>query len=122
MAMAVAALLLAGSVWADVKPPKTLKAGTYTAHVTALVCDGCAENIQGVLKSFKGVDGVAIDQAKSTLRFSVKKGRRLSVARLQKALKASSDEMGMGADYTLKDIELVADAAAAPAPAPAAAQ
>lgn len=100
-----AALALSGAALAAApKSAKTLTAGKYSAHVKALVCEGCASNIQDTLKGFKAIDGVSVDQPKSQLSFEVKKGKTVSVAKLQKALKASADQMGMGADYSLQNI------------------
>lgn len=89
------------------KAAPALSAGAYTAHVKVLVCEGCKANIEQTLQGFKAIEGVSVDQEKSTLRFEVKKGAKVSVASLQRALKKSSDGMGMGADYTLHDIARV---------------
>ncbi len=90
----------------------TLKAGRYTATVKALVCGACAPEVKKTVASFPGVRDVVVDKDKSVLSFSVKKGKSINVAKLQAALKAASDKMGMGADYSLNDIEPAAKPAA----------
>ncbi len=106
LALAAAVALAVPALAKGTSAPKTLAAGKYSAHVKALVCEGCAANVEQTLKTFKGLDGVSVDQAKSEVAFEVEKGAKVSVAKLQKALKASSEQMGMGADYTLRDIRL----------------
>lgn len=81
-----------------------LGAGTYTATVKALVCEACGPKVVETLSSVPGIADVSVDQAKSQLTFAVKKGSKINVASLQKKLKAVSDQMGMGADYSLRDI------------------
>ncbi len=84
-----------------------LTAGKYSAKVKAIVCGGCGPLIKQTLQKMKELDAVTVDQEKKTVQFSVKKDGTVKVAELQKALKAASDQMGMGADYTLSDIQPV---------------
>ncbi len=108
LAAAVSLILAAAPAWAAAKKaPKTLKEGKYQAQVTALACEACAAEVETTLKSFDGVEGVSVDQKASSVAFAIKKGAKVSVAKLQKSLKTASDKMGMGADYTLKDISPV---------------
>jgi hypothetical protein len=81
-----------------------LKAGKYTAKVTAIPCEGCPPVIEKTMLDQKGIGSAKADQKTSTLSFTVKQGSVIKVPDLQKALKSASDEMGMGADYTLKNI------------------
>ncbi len=84
-----------------------LTAGKYSAKVKAIVCSGCGTLIKQTLQKMKAIDAVTVDQEKKTVQFSVKKDGSVKVADLQKALKAASDQMGMGADYTLSDLQPV---------------
>lgn len=84
-----------------------LKEGSYSAQVTGLLCSACPPEVEKALKSFPGVEGVTVSQEKSTVTFKVKKGAALKAAKLQAALKAASDKMGMGADYSLRDLKRV---------------
>jgi len=93
---------------------KVLKPGEYTATAKALVCSGCAPQIEETLKRFPGVEQVSVDPESAGVRFKVSKGASVKLNELQKSLKAGSDKMGMGADYTLRDVK--------PAPAKAAAE
>ena len=100
-------LVVASGVWAlGVAPAEVqiLKAGKYTAHVTAIPCEGCPPVIEKTMLDQKGIGSAKADQKTSTLSFTVKPGSVIKVPDLQKALKSASDEMGMGADYTLKNI------------------
>ena len=83
---------------------QTLAPGNYSAKVKALVCEGCAAFIQDSLKGFAGIENLKVDQKAKMVRFSVKKDAVVKVADLQKALKSASDEMGMGADYSLSEL------------------
>lgn len=84
--------------------PATLAPGKYTAKAKALVCGACVKKITETTAAFPGVRDVSADQKSSTLRFTVAPGAQVDVAKLQAALKAASDDMGMGADYSLGDI------------------
>lgn len=86
---------------------EVLKAGSYTATVAALVCGACPPEVEKTLKTFPGIEGVSVSQEKSTANFKIKKGASVKVSKLQAALKAASDKMGMGADYSLRDIRRV---------------
>lgn len=84
--------------------PATLSTGRYTAKVKALVCGACAKKIAQTARAFPGLQNVSVDEKSSALRFAVEPDVQVDVAKLQAAMKAASDEMGMGADYTLSDI------------------
>ena len=97
----VSAVLVSGAT----AEPLVLQAGTYTAHVAAIPCEGCPPIIESTMLSQKGIASAKADQKTSTLAFTVKPEARVKVSDLQKALKAASDQMGMGADYSLKNIK-----------------
>ena len=81
-----------------------LKAGTYKAQVMAIVCEGCPPLIEQTMLAQPGIASAKADQKTSILTFTVKPEALVKVSDLQKALKAASDQMGMGADYTLNNI------------------
>lgn len=82
-----------------------LTAGKYSASVKAIVCGGCGPLIKETLQKMKEIDAVTVDSGKKTVQFAVKKDSTVKLSDLQKALKAASDTMGMGADYTLSDVK-----------------
>jgi copper chaperone CopZ len=84
-----------------------LKEGTYTAKVKALACSACPPEVQKALGSVKGVRSVSVDAEKKTVQFTVDKGTTVSEAEIQRVLKAASEQMGMGADYSLLDIKMI---------------
>jgi len=86
------------------KAPAMLATGRYTAKIKALVCGACAKKIAETARAFPGIQSVSVDGKTSMLRFAVAPDAQVDVAKLQAAMKAASDEMGMGADYTLSDI------------------
>lgn len=92
---------------ADKGSKGVLKAGSYTATVAGMVCGACPPQVEKTLKTFPGIEGVAVSQEKSAVSFTVKKGALVKEAKLQAALKAASSKMGMGADYSLSDIKRV---------------
>jgi hypothetical protein len=103
--MVMASVVLAlGATQMD-KP--VLKTGNYTAKVTAIPCEGCPPIIEKTMLDQKGIGSAKADQKTSSLAFTVKPGAAVKVADLQKALKAASNQMGMGADYTLKNVTKV---------------
>jgi copper chaperone CopZ len=89
------------------KSAKTLAPGTYSATVKALVCEGCPPLVTEALSKQKGIDKISVDPKTSTAKFTVLKNSQVSLAELQKALDAAAGEMGMGADYTLKNLKRV---------------
>lgn len=103
MMLATTMMAIASGAWAAPKKAQTLKPGEYTATAKAVVCSACAAEIEKTLKAFPGVEGVTVAPEGGGVRFKVKKSVKLDD--LQKALKADSDKMGMGADYTLRDIK-----------------
>jgi hypothetical protein len=84
---------------------QVLMSGTYTAQVTAIPCEGCPPVIEKTMLDQQGILSAKADQKTSTLTFTVKPEAQVNVSDLQKALKSASDEMGMGADYTLKNVK-----------------
>lgn len=100
-------LLLGGmaAVAAPVKKAAPLAPGDYGATLPAFVCGGCAEWVQGRLEKDKRLTAVAVDPTTRALRFRVKPGATVTAAELQKALDAAAAQMGMGADYTMKDLK-----------------
>ena len=102
-----AGLAVAKEPTAATSPSSPLKEGTYSAKVAALACEACPPQVEKALGSIKGITAVSVDAQTKTVRFTVGKGSTVTEADLQKVLKAASDEMGMGADYTLHDIARV---------------
>ncbi len=84
-----------------------LKQGAYSATVAALVCESCPAEVEKALKAFPGLEDVSISREKSAVRFTVKKGTPVKTEKLQSALRAASERMGMGADYSLRDLKRV---------------
>ena len=98
----VSSVLALGAAPAD---DLVLQAGKYTARVTAIPCEGCPPVIEQTMLAQPGIASAKADQKTSTLVFTVKPDARVNVLAVQKALKIASDQMGMGADYSLKDIK-----------------
>lgn len=107
-------LLAAQAGAAQAAKEKPLKAGEYSAAARALVCSACAEQVEKTLKAAPGIEAVSVSQETSAVRFSVKKGASVKLGTLQTALQAASGKMGMGADYTLMNVQR-ASAKAGPA-------
>lgn len=110
--LTAAFLLISGILCSAAAPIAILKAGTYTAIVSSLVCGACAPQVEKTLKEYPGIAAATVDQEKSTVKFTVKQGASVKVANLQAELESASAEMGMGADYTLKSIRSVDRASA----------
>lgn len=87
------------------KAKKVLGSGTYKATVMALVCSACGPKVVETMKMVPGISDASVDQATSQLTFVVKSGAKVNVASIQKKLKDVSSKMGMGADYSLRDIK-----------------
>lgn len=109
--MSVGCLLLLGG-WAlasTTKPNKDgdplLVPGSYTATVPAFVCGGCPEWIQTKLGAVKSLKNVMVDPETRRVTFTVKKGAKVKRSDIQNVLDAAAREMGMGADYTLRDFK-----------------
>src|ERR1017187_9933326 len=100
----IGVLTLSGAYAADGTVANVLEAGTYTAKVAAIPCEACPPVIEKTFKAQPGIDQVSVDQKTSSLTFTVKPGAQVQLPDLQSALKAASDQMGMGADYQLHDI------------------
>lgn len=84
--------------------PQAMTAGEYSAKVKAIVCSGCVPIIEKTMREFPGIESVSVEQETSTVRFTVKKGARVNLAKLQETLKAAAGTMGMGADYRLLEL------------------
>jgi len=106
---AVALLASFGFAAAPKAKAQTLKEGRYSAQVKAIVCGACAPKILETVRAFPGVEDASVDKDKSQLTFAVKHGAKVSLGKLQAKLKAASDDMGMGADYTLHDVKKQAE-------------
>ncbi len=85
---------------------KTLGPGKYTATVKAIVCSDCVTEIVKTMKAVSGIVSVEIDPASSRLSFIVERGHKISLAWLQKKLAAAARQVGMGADYSLRDVKM----------------
>ncbi len=83
-----------------------LPGGSYTAKATSLTCGGCAPLIEKTMRDFPGVEKASVNPKTGQVDFNVKEGAKVNWTTLQKALKASSQKMGMGADYTLTDFSV----------------
>ncbi|HMU75393.1 MAG TPA: heavy metal-associated domain-containing protein [Elusimicrobiota bacterium] len=83
-----------------------LPGGAYSATAKSLACGGCAGTIEEAMRSVPGVERASVDAKTGTVDFTVKDGASVRWSDLQKALKAASDKMGMGADYTLSDFKM----------------
>lgn len=105
IALAAVTLIGSGVRADDPAEAKVLDPGKYSASVVAIPCDACPPVIEKTLKAQPGIDAVSVDQKASSVQFTVKPGARVPLPDLQKALKAASDEMGMGADYRLKNVK-----------------
>lgn len=82
-----------------------LTGGDYSAQVKGIVCGGCGAVIQETMEKINGIEKVSVDQDKKIVQFHVKKDAKLKLAAVQKALQASADKMGMGADYQLRNLK-----------------
>lgn len=83
---------------------QTLAAGEYSAKVKAIVCGACVPMIEKTIKDYPGIESVSVDQEASSVRFKVKKGAKVNLAKLQQALAEEAGKMGMGADYRLLEL------------------
>lgn len=109
MMLAAAMVGLFGAAAAAVPKTKAqiLKTGEYSATAKALICSTCAGEIENTLKAFPGLEAVMVAPEGGAVRFKVKKGAAVKLDEVQAALRAGSDKMGMGADYTLRDVKRV---------------
>lgn len=107
MKIRLAALFLAvlAAAASAAKAPQVLKPGRYTAIVKALACEACGPKVVETVKAVPGVGDAWVEDGPSRLTFVVKPEAEVDVAALQKKLAAAAREMGMGADYTLRDIK-----------------
>lgn len=86
---------------------KSLASGYYDANVGGIVCGGCKELIEKTMKAVDGVGAAQVDDKQGTVRFTVMVGKTVSLSKIQSALKTASDQMGMGANYALRDVKPV---------------
>lgn len=103
-----------GTLWAGSSKPHpehgadpVLPEGHYSAKAKVLVCGACADEIGKTLKAMPALDSVAVEAKTGRVEFSVKEGKTVQWSVLQKALKAASDHMGMGADYRLSEFMIL---------------
>ena len=102
LAGVLAMSLWTASSWAA--PLAMLTAGTYTAKVKAIICGACPPKIEETTRAVSGIASAKVDTGTGLLTFTVKKKAKVRLSTLQKALKAASEKMGMGADYELRDV------------------
>lgn len=107
MLVLIAGALATASLAGEDSHGVALKEGSYIAKVTALPCDACAPEVKKTLSGIEGVGSVSVDTRSRTVTFAIEKGANVTEAALQKALKAASDKMGMGADYTLHELKRI---------------
>lgn len=100
--------VLLSSLALAAKPAAALTPGSYTATLKQLACEGCPSWIVQHMKEIPGIADASVDGDKRVLTFSVKPGAKLKVETIQKKLNAAAEQMGMGADYALKDVKPVA--------------
>jgi len=91
-----------------------LPGGGYSAKAKSLACGGCAETIEKAMRGIPGIERASVDKKTGTVDFAVRGGASVRWSDLQKTLKAASDRMGMGADYTLTDFKFASAETAAP--------
>ena len=84
-----------------------LPSGQYSAKAKSLVCGGCGSMMEKTLRGLPGIETAEGEPKTGRVDFTVKKGEKVKWSELQKALKESSDKMGMGADFTLSDFKVV---------------
>ena len=68
-------------------------------------CSGCVGSIEKAARGVKGIEQAAAAEAPATLNFKVKKGAKVKLSTLQKALNAAAAQMGMGADFGLYELK-----------------
>jgi copper chaperone CopZ len=84
---------------------QVLGSGHYTAKVGAIVCGGCKGLIEKTLRQVPGIGAAQVDDKAGTVRFTVLGGMEARLSKVQNALRASAERMGMGADYELNDVQ-----------------
>ncbi|MBV9080382.1 MAG: cation transporter [Elusimicrobia bacterium] len=82
--------------------PATLRDGSYSAKVSPIGCDGCAQRVEQSIRAIPGVDTVAVTPATGVLQFTVATGKTVQVADLERAVKQAS---GAGVTFTLSDLK-----------------
>ena len=107
LSLLIAAPLMAAPKAKTAASDQTLTSGAYTATVKAIVCEGCAQFITETLNKNPSLEAISVDPKTKMLSFAVKKDAKVKVSDLQTALKASSDQMGMGADYSISNVKAV---------------
>ena len=106
----LATLLAASTIAVAIAAPsqdvdRRLQAGKYSAKVTAIPCAACPPEIVKTLNAQAAIEDVSVDPKASAVTFTIKPGMVVLLSDLQKALKTASDQMGMGADYQLKNVK-----------------
>jgi hypothetical protein len=106
--LVVSGLLVFGgaALWAD-PAVKTLTTGYYEALVKAIPCDCCKDHLEETIRNTDGIGAAQYNDAEGTVRFTVMKGKTLSLPQLTESLQQAQEQMGMGADYTLSEIKLL---------------
>lgn len=84
---------------------RVLNSGKYTGKAGAFVCGGCGPAIEETLKKDPNIESVSVNSKTNMVQFTVKKRAKVKLSDLQKELKASADQMGMGADYQLNNVK-----------------
>lgn len=97
--------LAAGAAPVPPQKEKPLAPGAYVATLPAFVCGGCAEWAQGRLQKDKRLTDVTVDAESRVLGFRVKSGPAVTVGEIQKILDGAAAQMGMGADYTMREFK-----------------
>lgn len=82
-----------------------LSSGYYTANLAPLVCGGCKSLIEKTMLGVPGIGAANVDADKAIVLFTVMKGKSVSILDLENALNEAASRMGMGADYSLRNIE-----------------
>jgi copper chaperone CopZ len=99
------ALFLSTTMAWSAPSQKILKPGAYTAHVKGMVCSMCKDTVEETIRKTPGIESASVDAKASMVNFKVQTGKTIDLTRLQEALKASSQQMGMGADYALSQVK-----------------
>jgi len=92
---------------ADKKAAKinVLTAGSYTAQIKSVPCEGCAGLIEETLSKNPSLENVKVSIPNKSVTFQVKKDAKVNMTDLQASLKGAADQMGMGADYQLDQLK-----------------
>lgn len=97
---AILAVAVGVVVWAGPAPAADTKVELKKVH---MCCDGCAEEVEAVLKKVAGVTGVAVDQEKEAARFTAADARAAQRALDALAAEGFHGDTGGAKDYAFKD-------------------